>query len=459
MSVDFIVPIAATAFLALIGYLYREHRIRAEPPHPDAPTWKTCTLLAFCDTNGPLPRRVLLRKLNTISINTINDIAASNNFRSSHTKRVFRSKVIADLKHAMLIQEAGGHTKKTSSSQYYELTLIGDNSIRNIFDEIHGHLVEKDFSALINHNRGDKFLVGTIPDAKSQEEVVEIFSPVLSGQALKKMGASRPQVPAAQHNSSKTRSSQRELTSEKSSGRRGSSGDGNLHEFRIQFGSSYRATGYLKDSDESRGGLLVRQGSMAAKAEAPSIPQTYSTLRRRLTKDGILGDQGDHYSFLHDYLFSSPSAASSVVLGRSSNGRQEWKSGEGGNQSLGDALKMLADEPQQRSREGEESSSSSPAVSPLKDWPPEIRYAVFRVVLEKGPIRKDDLMADLPGKISSWSNLSAKRRKLAKNAIRWNVSHKYLRQDTDQRVELNTDRNTVTQLTVEDFRDKKTKGP
>ena len=44
------------------------------------------------------------------------------------------------------------------------------------------------------------------------------------------------------------------------------------------------------------------------------------------------------YAFTQDYTFSSPSTVASVVLGRSANGRLEWKDAQGR------ALKMLQGE-------------------------------------------------------------------------------------------------------------------
>ena len=35
------------------------------------------------------------------------------------------------------------------------------------------------------------------------------------------------------------------------------------------------------------------------------------------------------YAFTQDYTFSSPSTAASVVLGRSANGRVDWKDAQG----------------------------------------------------------------------------------------------------------------------------------
>jgi len=43
----------------------------------------------------------------------------------------------------------------------------------------------------------------------------------------------------------------------------------------------------------------------------------------------VLGLQGGLYQFTQDYSFSSPSTAAAVVLGRSANGRIEWKAADG----------------------------------------------------------------------------------------------------------------------------------
>lgn len=48
-------------------------------------------------------------------------------------------------------------------------------------------------------------------------------------------------------------------------------------------------------------------------------------LRNRLIEDGTIVDG----VFQTDYEFSSPSAASAVVLGHTSNGNVDWKSADG----------------------------------------------------------------------------------------------------------------------------------
>ncbi|HXI64834.1 MAG TPA: GIY-YIG nuclease family protein [Gemmatimonadales bacterium] len=76
-------------------------------------------------------------------------------------------------------------------------------------------------------------------------------------------------------------------------------------------------------------GFVVQSGSGAAKDEVPSCHAYLKELRAALIENGVLKPSGDGYVFTQDYLFASPSTAAGVVLGRSSNGRIEWKSKDG----------------------------------------------------------------------------------------------------------------------------------
>lgn len=51
--------------------------------------------------------------------------------------------------------------------------------------------------------------------------------------------------------------------------------------------------------------------------------------REALINDEVVRKQSDQFLFLKDHQFSSPSQASDVLLGRSSNGWIEWKNKEG----------------------------------------------------------------------------------------------------------------------------------
>ena len=85
-----------------------------------------------------------------------------------------------------------------------------------------------------------------------------------------------------------------------------------------------RATGY-----EDSKGFVVRKGSQLVKVETNTIHQYMSTLRRDLLTQGVIVDQGQYYLFAQDQVFGSPSTAAGVILGRTANGRIEWKTPEG----------------------------------------------------------------------------------------------------------------------------------
>jgi len=66
-----------------------------------------------------------------------------------------------------------------------------------------------------------------------------------------------------------------------------------------------------------------------AVTETAAYSHACLTLRKALQEKGILVPQGEHLVLTQDYTFSSPSSASGVLLGRSSNGRVEWKDEDG----------------------------------------------------------------------------------------------------------------------------------
>jgi Domain of unknown function (DUF4357) len=79
-------------------------------------------------------------------------------------------------------------------------------------------------------------------------------------------------------------------------------------------------------------GFVVQAGSFSAKDEVPSLKEHFPNvieLRADLLKSGVLVSEGNNLRFTQDYTFNSPSLASSVVLGRSSNGRTDWKDASG----------------------------------------------------------------------------------------------------------------------------------
>lgn len=69
-------------------------------------------------------------------------------------------------------------------------------------------------------------------------------------------------------------------------------------------------------------GFAVCKDSKAANSVSPSMPQPLKKLRAELIEKGIINSQ---YIFTRDYIFTSPSYAAGIVMGRSANGRTEWK--------------------------------------------------------------------------------------------------------------------------------------
>ncbi len=85
-----------------------------------------------------------------------------------------------------------------------------------------------------------------------------------------------------------------------------------------------RASGY-----EDAKGFVVMAGSEMVSGETISIHQHISTLRKNLIEQGVVQAQDDQSLFAEDHVFPSPSTAAGVILGRSTDGRKDWKTAEG----------------------------------------------------------------------------------------------------------------------------------
>jgi hypothetical protein len=72
-------------------------------------------------------------------------------------------------------------------------------------------------------------------------------------------------------------------------------------------------------------GFVVFKGSKAAGTTVASITQNFINLRQKLIEEGVLVNKGDFLIFPDDHIFSSPSTAAAIVLGRNANGLTEWK--------------------------------------------------------------------------------------------------------------------------------------
>ena len=76
-------------------------------------------------------------------------------------------------------------------------------------------------------------------------------------------------------------------------------------------------------------GYIVTKGSEAKKNLSNSCTDTYRNMRRKLLETKIMIEAGDKLVFAEDAVFSSPSAASNMILGRNSNGFSEWVNEKG----------------------------------------------------------------------------------------------------------------------------------
>ena len=72
-------------------------------------------------------------------------------------------------------------------------------------------------------------------------------------------------------------------------------------------------------------GFVVFKGSKAAFTVVNSMTSNFIKLRDKLIEDQILVNKGEYFEFTEDYIFSSPSTAAVIVMGRNANGLTEWK--------------------------------------------------------------------------------------------------------------------------------------
>lgn len=72
-------------------------------------------------------------------------------------------------------------------------------------------------------------------------------------------------------------------------------------------------------------GFVVFKDSIIADSTTNSFPKNWEKLRISLIKNKIIKQN----IFTKDYLFSSPSSAAAIVMGRSANGLTEWKTEDG----------------------------------------------------------------------------------------------------------------------------------
>jgi hypothetical protein len=89
------------------------------------------------------------------------------------------------------------------------------------------------------------------------------------------------------------------------------------------------ARGADGQGEPSSDGFVVFKNSKAAATIVNSMTPNFITYRQKLIDEGVLVDKGEYFEFSDDYIFSSPSTAAVMVMGRNANGLAEWKNRDG----------------------------------------------------------------------------------------------------------------------------------
>lgn len=90
-------------------------------------------------------------------------------------------------------------------------------------------------------------------------------------------------------------------------------------------GSGSDGRGYYTEE-----GFVVLKGSFGRAEMVPSYASgPGAKVRARYISQGVIKQEGDRMVFQSDHLFSSPSTAAHVLMGRSANGWMEWRNSKG----------------------------------------------------------------------------------------------------------------------------------
>ncbi|MEY3412146.1 MAG: hypothetical protein RIQ70_834 [Bacteroidota bacterium] len=76
-------------------------------------------------------------------------------------------------------------------------------------------------------------------------------------------------------------------------------------------------------------GFVVFKNSKAAATIVNSMTPNFINYRQKLIDEGVLINKVEYFEFSDDYIFSSPSTAAVMVMGRNANGLTEWKNKDG----------------------------------------------------------------------------------------------------------------------------------
>ena len=94
---------------------------------------------------------------------------------------------------------------------------------------------------------------------------------------------------------------------------------------------SLSVSGYRANAIQTDEGIVVLEGSEAAKDHTEKLSIGYKDLRDDLIKRGVLALNGQKYFFKQNTLFKSASSAAAVIVGYNINGLLYWKEKSGKN--------------------------------------------------------------------------------------------------------------------------------
>lgn len=76
-------------------------------------------------------------------------------------------------------------------------------------------------------------------------------------------------------------------------------------------------------------GFLIFKGSKVSDSVTPSYSPSLMKLRQNLIDKNVINNIKGSLFFSEDYIFTSPSLAAAIVMGRNANGLEEWKLNSG----------------------------------------------------------------------------------------------------------------------------------
>jgi glycerol-3-phosphate cytidylyltransferase-like family protein len=89
------------------------------------------------------------------------------------------------------------------------------------------------------------------------------------------------------------------------------------------------ARGADGQGEQTSDGFVVFKGSKSASTIVNSMTPGFIKFREKLIEEGILVNKSEYFEFSEDFIFSSPSTAASIIMGRNANGLSEWKQKDG----------------------------------------------------------------------------------------------------------------------------------